>query len=411
MFSRLTLSALLLIVSLSPSPSHAAPRPLNCLIVGGGPDKQSNQVGIESNVRYVRSIMPVGSTTHVLYTNGNPASRIVQCEDADLRLYFRPTTLTHIDGPSSTYAFTRYLSYLDRGDKPLLLYFTGHGEPDRQFTFNDNAYDLWGDQTLRVGDMKRYIKGIDERVPVTLVMVQCFSGGFAPVFFQDSTPGHPRVRPNSCGFFACIAQREAAGCTSEVNEANYHDFTTYFFGALSGHDRVGRAVTTADYDGDGTVEMDEAYAYALIHDTSIDTPTSTSDAYIRKFVRDVDDDSLFLTPYSTVLSYATPAQRAAFEALSTQLGLSGEARLKEAYAVFSKRASIPEEDESEEQEEQTARWIRLIRLTKTVILEHRIDQAGPDDPLRKGLDDLLKSEHSPLLSTSAATAPAEPIAQ
>jgi len=398
--SRPTLStiALITVLAAASTSAWADPRPVNCLIVGGGPDKQNNQVGIESNVRYVRSILPPGSTSHVLYTNGNPASSIVQCEDADLRLYFRPTTLTHIDGPASTHAFLTYLGYMDKGDKPLLLYFTGHGSPDRLFTFTNNAYDLWGEETITVAKMTKYVHAIDERVPLTMVMVQCFSGGFAPVFFQGSTPGHPHVRPNSCGFFACIAQREAAGCTSEVNEANYHDFTTYFFGALSGRDRVGRAVTDADYDGDGVVEMDEAYAYALIHDTSIDTPTTTSDAYVRKFLPDVDDDALFLTPYSTVISYATPAQRAAFEALSKQLGLDGEARLKKAYDVFSRRASVPEEDETEDGEERTARWIRLVRLTKTVILEHRIEATDADGDLRKGLDALLKAEHGGLLT-------------
>src|SRR3569833_1816962 len=259
--------------------------------------------------------------------------------------------------------------------------------------------------------MNRYVRGIDERVPLTMVMVQCFSGGFASSIFQGSTPGLLLVRPNSCGFFACIAQREAAGCTSEVNEANYHDFTTYFFGALSGRDRVGRAVTDADYDGDGVVEMDEAYAYALIHDSSIDTPTCTSDAYVRKFGSVEDsDETLFQTPYSTVLSYASPAQKAALEALSTQLNLSGEQRLRRAFSVFSHRASIAEEDESEESEQQTARWIRLVRLTKTILLEHRIEGDDPNSDLRKGLDVLLKSEHGPLLSTgptmaSPATAP------
>ena len=38
----------------------------------------------------------------------------------------------------------------------------------------------------------------------------------------------------------------------------------------------------ADYNHDGRVGMDEAFAYSLIHDTSIDVPVCTSDIYLRQ---------------------------------------------------------------------------------------------------------------------------------
>ena len=85
----------------------------------------------------------------------------------------------------------------------------------------------------------------------------------------------PRAEPierDFAGFFATVKERVAAGCTSAVNEEDYHDFTSYFFAALTGRDRVGRRVTGADYNGDGRVGMDEAYCYTLIHDNSIDVP-------------------------------------------------------------------------------------------------------------------------------------------
>jgi hypothetical protein len=386
--------SLLLSPGTSPTSSISA-APLNCLIVGGGPDKEDNQVGIESNVHYVRTLLPSGSTIHVLYTNGQPWSRIVQYEDEDGKTRYRPTTLTDVDGPSTRHEFSKYLNYLGHGDKPLLLYFTGHGSPDRDYQFVNNAYDLWGTDTLTVSDLNKELKNVDPGQPLTLVMVQCFSGGFAPVFFQGSTAQHPHVRPDSCGFFAAVPQRESAGCTSEVDEANYHDFTTYFFGALSGHDRVGRAVTGVDYDGDGVVEMDEAYAYALINDESIDTPMATSDAYVRQFTN-TPEKKIFAVSYSTVLSEATPAQRAALEALSKRLNMTGEDRLKRAYDGFIKRVSVPETSESEEQEDETARWIRYVRLAKTIVLEHQIETSAPAD-VRAGLDELLKAEHKTIL--------------
>ncbi|HEV2474805.1 MAG TPA: hypothetical protein VGS41_19160, partial [Chthonomonadales bacterium] len=122
----------------------------------------------------------------------------------------------------------------------------------------------------------------------------------------------------------------AAGCTSAINEADYHDFTSYFFAALTGRDRLGRPVSGADYNGDGRVGMDEAYCYTLIHDDSIDVPTCTSDIFLRRFV-DESDQQVFRTPYDRIAAWATPAQRAALDALSSSLGLSGESRPAAAY--------------------------------------------------------------------------------
>lgn len=389
-YLRCAKSILLLAVAFVSSSLAAAPaQPLNCLIVGGGPDKRDNEVGIESNVRYVRSLLPAGSFARILYANGNPASRVVQYEDGDGDIRYRATTLTGIDGPSTFDAFEKNLDMFAESDRPLLLYFTGHGSPDRNGGFRENEYDLWGTDGLSVTDLSGAIKTIDPQTPVTLVMVQCFSGAFAPVFFGGTNT--PRVRPNSCGFFASIAQREAAGCTPEVDEANYHDFTSYFFAALSGRDRVGRPVTGADYDGDGVVEMDEAYAYALIHDVSIDTPNATSDAYVRRFAR-MNDAQVFTTPYSAIVSDASPAQKAALDALSAQLHLTGEDRIEQARKVFLRRTAIDEDSESETEEESTARWIRFVRLAKTVVLEHDIETNGPAE-IRAGLDQFLQAEH------------------
>jgi hypothetical protein len=107
----------------------------------------------------------------------------------------------------------------------------------------------------------------------------------------------------------------AAGCTPDINEADYQDFTGYFMGALSGRDRLGNAVNGADYDGDGRVSMDEAFCYALIHDPTIDVPVCTSDAFVRDR-EPLSDDQVFQTRFTRVRSWATPAQRAALDALA-----------------------------------------------------------------------------------------------
>jgi hypothetical protein len=82
------------------------------------------------------------------------------------------------------------------------------------------------------------------------------------VLFEGGDPKGALTERPLCGFFAATRERMAAGCTPEVNEAEYHDFTSYFFAALSGRDRTGKAVPAPDYDKDGSVGMHEAFAYA-----------------------------------------------------------------------------------------------------------------------------------------------------
>src|SRR5581483_7127147 len=114
------------------------------------------------------------------------------------------------------------------------------------------------------------------------------------------------------------------------NEAEYRDFTSYFFAALTGQDRVGRPVTGADYNHDGRVGMDEAYCYALANDDSIDVPVCTSDVFLRRFVPPTDAQ-VFQARFSQAQAWAPPAQRAALDALSDWLHLQGEDRLKVGY--------------------------------------------------------------------------------
>ena len=113
--------------------------------------------------------------------------------------------------------------------------------------------------------------------------------------------------------------------------------------------------------------MNEAFAYALIHDVSIDTPTCTSDVFLRRFVK-VPDGVVFATPYSDVLPWAAPAQRAALEALSAALNYTDEGRLATAYAKVQQMSG----EDADEEDEHEAQIIRFVRLSKSVVLAHRL---------------------------------------
>jgi len=366
----------------------APPLPLRALIVGGGPDLQHNQVAIESNVRYVDRLLPAETQRRILFADGSLDSRTVLYTDKKDHDLYRKTQIAKLDGPARLENVRSEFSLLNKDleqapNRPVLLYFTGHGSPDDTPTYSNNRYDLWGDSELSVKELANSIQALPHPGPIVLVMVECFSGAFSNVLFEKGNPNGELSDKPVCGFFASVAQRMAAGCTPNVNEADYRDFTGYFFAALTGTDRLGRPVKGADYDHDGKVGMNEAFCYALLHDDSIDTPVCTSDAFLRRFVT-VQETKVFEEKYSNVQKWAGPAQRAALDGLSAMLHYEGDDRLRRAYNDFGK---IDMESESDDD----VHLIRYVRLAKSVVLGHMLT-TGTDEGLKKRFATLLAEE-------------------
>ena len=328
---------------------------IRAVIVGGGPTLEYNQAAIESNVRYVGKLLPADAERTTLFADGSPAQATVQVEDtpplfsagerlldlafydpdtrdaADLH-YRKPNVGAKLDGPATPDALTELFSTLAREDasapqpKPLLLYFTGHGSPGNR-RYENNVYNMWGDKKFSERQLAQQIARLPENVPVTLIMVQCHSGGFANLIFEGGWPDGKPIARDFAGFFASEADRAAAGCTAEVDEADYRDFTSYFFAALTGRDRLGGQVAGADYDGDGRVGMNEAFCYTLANDRSIDTPVCSSDIFLRRFAP-LSERALAAVPFRSVRAWATAAQRYALDALAKSLHRDrGENRL------------------------------------------------------------------------------------
>ncbi len=336
--------------------------PLRVLILGGGPSLEYNQVAIESNVRYVHKLLPRGTVQTTLFADGDAGHASVLYDDdlsrqsngaflLDLFLqgtagesgsgsHYRKPNIGKVDGPSKKAEFARQIGRIaeepDLSNRQLLLYFTGHGSPGRHGSrdradYENNVYDMWGkDEALNVRECARQIGQLPAAAPVTVVMVQCYSGAFANLLFEGGDPNGEVISRDFAGFYATVNDRVAAGCTSAVNEAEYHDFTCYFFAALTGRDRVGRVVTGCDYNHDGRVGMNEAYCYTLLNDESIDVPVCTSDVFLRRFVVMKGAD-IFQTPWPSIVAWADPAQKEALEGLASRLKLTGDDRLKTAY--------------------------------------------------------------------------------
>jgi hypothetical protein len=320
--------------------------PLYALLVGGGPDLESNAAQIEGHVRFVGQILPAAAKRIVLFADGKsdrptvsaldlsavPAEKralTVLLPDLSPEPLKRPPDLgMKIEGPSRLQDLHRVFRWLaaDAGDKPapVLLYFAGHGtqNEDRE---EDTAYDMWDGDELTVRDLAAELGRLPARAPVVLVMAQCFSGAFADVLFRGGEPGGALVNRDIAGFFSARKDREASGCSTETTAADYQDFSSYFFGALCGHDRFGHAIANADFDHDGKVSLHEAFCYALIHDASADTPVCTSDVFLKRFAP-LPDAEIYGQPYGKIWQAATPAQRAVLDALSAELGLAGEQR-------------------------------------------------------------------------------------
>ncbi|MBI1368292.1 MAG: hypothetical protein GC162_06525 [Planctomycetes bacterium] len=334
------------------------------LTLGGGYAPRGNQVSLERNVIYFQHVLEgfgLAKAPHtIMFADGDDPARDLQLSDPNQAA--PPINLMLADILGSTEGMDhqyrshdipdchqacrienidRYFddeaSKLKDGDR-FFLYFTGHGGGSRDKGQQNTIMHLWGGQALTERELTQRLDKVPADVPVVLVMVQCFSGGFANVIFNEGDPAKGLSDRNRVGFFATVYDRYAAGCTSDVNEANYQEYSSYFWAALSGVNRMGQKVDKPDYNHDGHVSFDEAHAYALLTSNSIDVSVKTSDALIRQYSRtsnkdkDKPVDDLFTaeTSYSRLLAVASPCEHAVLEGLSKQLKLNGEDRAKDA---------------------------------------------------------------------------------
>jgi hypothetical protein len=178
-------------------------------------------------------------------------------------------------------------------------------------------------------------------------MVQCYAGGFAHTIFEHGKAESGLSDHARCGFFAQRHDRAAAGCTPDADEADYEEYSSYFWGALAGKSRDGKTVNSADYNADGRVSFAEAHAYAMIECDTIDVPVRTGGAFLRQYSElgpparsrtatdsenDTRPDDAFAVlkgPLSGLVEIARPDQAAILRELPTRLGLGEKATVEE----------------------------------------------------------------------------------
>ncbi len=327
------------------------------LTIGGGPSRETNQASLERNILFYQQLLAskgVLPAQHWIYFASGPSGgKDVQTMDAaslpqanrlmaeffgterNLGLGYRTSEIAGVRGASTVDNIESWFrgvgSTLKAGDR-LILYVTAHGEKseDRRNPF-ETSIMLWNGEKLVVSELVRLLDTLPEGVRVVAVMVQCYTGGFARMIYDEADPENGLAKQNRSGFFATVHDREAAGCTPDVEEANYVEYSTYFWEALGGRSRTGKPVTPPDYDGDGKVSFAEAHAYTVIHADTIDLPLTTSNEFLSEEsqFRDAEHPGLLPkeTPYEKIYELATPAERAVLEGLSKQLELSGNDRV------------------------------------------------------------------------------------
>ena len=190
----------------------------------------------------------------------------------------RHNNLENLKGAASASNIYDFLEMTNRelaeGDE-FRFYYTGHGGKSENFT--NNTLGVWDGET----NVTEFVDALDVLFSKNLtqvMMVQCFSGGFANMNYIGGNPQNELSTAPRCGFFSQVKEKTAAGCTPDV--LIREEYSPYFFAAYAGHNEKGEEVQ-ADYDGNGYITSDEAHAYVVIHENAQDLPITTSSQLLR----------------------------------------------------------------------------------------------------------------------------------
>ena len=361
------------------------------LTFGGGPYPAMNQISLETNIAYFRSVLEDlgrGDWSHdVYYADGGGDLPLVQVLEPmtdelryrelvanlftpngnlELDLRYRPIEIESIDGPNNAVAmdawFAKEGQTLHDGDG-LMFYFTGHGLPDdeRGNPPRNAKMDMWNSGPVDVVDFTAKLDTLDPAADVFVLMVQCYSGGFANIIYNGGKPEGGLSEQSRLGYFSTVGSRMAAGCTPDIAGDDYREFSTAFFAALSGTSRAGQPVEQPDYDGDGVTSLAEAFGHVLVTSDTIDIPTSTIDVLLRDYsaVADAPDDApegeaatqpalLPITlPLAELQRIATSAERVALQGLVERLDVDGDDIVADTYRVQTELAAQQQAIETE----------------------------------------------------------------
>jgi len=296
------------------------------LVMGGGPVPEANEIAIEKNILYFqRSLRVMGynpAEIPIFFANGNNRQPTVTYLDKTGRQMFKVPEIPNIKGASNmTNLGNAFQQFQTTKPNEVFFYFTGHGMVNRA-DINNNIMWLWNEQPLTVQQFTTWLDQLPNETTFVGMMSQCFSGSFANLIYQGGKPKNPVTLKSRCGFFATIKTRPSIGCSPEVNEADYQDYSSSFFAGLSGRSRTGETVASADYNQDGRVSYSEAHAFAKIDEKNVDLPLSTSEYWLQNQADKKTQEVILQKPIAEIVRTARPEQKYVVDSLVAMFKLN-----------------------------------------------------------------------------------------
>ncbi len=289
------------------TPGNCQNSATNFLVMAGGGSPRNNEIALEKNVLYFqRTLQTLGynpATANLFFANGNDGQATIRYIDDSREQKFKVPNIPNLQGAATLDNFKRWIATTAsrQPQNPVFFYFTGHGIPD--------ALILWKNQQLTVQQLAQQLDQLPQNTPVVTMMAQCFSGSFADFIYEGGDDTQPIALQTRCGFFATVSTRPSVGCTPEVNEADYKDYSSSFFAGLSGVSRTGEVVASADYNGDRQISYAEAHAFAKVDEATMDRPVSTVEVWLQKQARKSDVVSFLEQPLTQLISQSRPEQQ------------------------------------------------------------------------------------------------------
>ncbi len=286
----------------------------NFLVFGGGGSPEQNEIAIEKNVLYFqRTLEKMGYNplaASIFFANGNDRQATIRYIDELGNQQFKVPEIPYVQGEATVTNLQNWFQKTGEqiSSQPIFFYFTGHGIENPKNS-NNNALMLWQNQYLTVQELSQMLDKLPQNTPVVTMMAQCFSGSFANIIYQGGDPNKPVALQTRCGFFATIKTLPSVGCTPEVNEADYKDYSSSFFAGLSGYSRTGKKVASADYNRDGKISYAEAHSFAKVDEKTIDLPVSTLEVWLQNQATKADVKLIWEQPIINLLSKARPEQQ------------------------------------------------------------------------------------------------------
>ncbi|MFK8182246.1 MAG: Caspase domain-containing protein [Phormidesmis sp.] len=294
--------------------------------VAGGGAPSYNEIALEKNVRYFqRSLTELGfnpSSASLFFANGNDGQATVRYIDEQNEQRFKVPDIDNLTGAANYGNTQAWFKAVAKADKacPSFFYFTGHGayNPDNE---DNNSLILWEESFISVREFTSWLNPLPADQPFVTMMAQCYSGSFANLIYENGDPEQPVALQTRCGFFATIASRPSVGCTPAVNEADYKDYSSSFFAGLTGRDRIGNPVDSADYNQDGQISYAEAHAFAKVDEETTDWPISTSESWLQRQLSGPELDSILSQPIASWQAIARAEQYYVITSLVAKLDL------------------------------------------------------------------------------------------